>query len=135
MNALQSLSTGNEEEAFNVTALLRSTHEVETRVQEIYRCFSLLSTFAAHELGIASEVLQGNSITRNECHNVHAAFQQHLSDYGGALHALNPCTASCTCLTMASAQVVEAVEAGCQRGLGDPWPLQGSLPSFSSTAG
>ena len=38
MNALQSLSTGNEEEAFNVTALLRSTHEVETRVQEIYRC-------------------------------------------------------------------------------------------------
>ena len=92
MNALQSLSTGNEEEAFNVTALLRSTHEVETRVQEIYRCFSLLSTFAAHQLGIASEVLQGNSITRNECHNVQAAFQQHLSDYGGALHAINPCT-------------------------------------------
>ena len=48
MNALQSLSTGNEEEAFNVTALLRSTHEVETRVQEIYRCPSLLSTSAAY---------------------------------------------------------------------------------------
>ena len=44
MNALQSLSTGNEEEAFNVTALLRSTHEVETRVQEIYRCLPSLST-------------------------------------------------------------------------------------------
>ena len=37
MNALQSLTTGNEEEAYNTTALLRSTHEVETRIQEIYR--------------------------------------------------------------------------------------------------
>lgn len=37
MNALQSLRTGNEEEAFNTTALLKSTHEVEERVQEVYR--------------------------------------------------------------------------------------------------
>lgn len=38
MNALHSLTTGNREEAFNTTALLKSTHEVEDRVKEIYRC-------------------------------------------------------------------------------------------------
>ncbi len=37
MNALQSLTTGNEEEAYNTTALLKSTHEVEERIQEVYR--------------------------------------------------------------------------------------------------
>ena len=41
MNALQSLSTGNEEEAYNTTALLKSTHEVEERIQEVYRCPTL----------------------------------------------------------------------------------------------
>ena len=69
MNALQSLSTGNKEEAFNVTALLRSTHEVETRVQEIYRYLSMLSTSASHGAGrfrgFAFEVLQENSVTWN----------------------------------------------------------------------
>ena len=37
MNALQSLTTGNKEEAYNTTALLKSTHEVEERIQEVYR--------------------------------------------------------------------------------------------------
>ena len=50
-----------------MTALLRSTHEVETRVQEIYRYPSLLSTSAAHggghSRGIACEVLCGHSVT------------------------------------------------------------------------
>jgi hypothetical protein len=33
MNALQSLNTGNAHESSNVTALLRSTHEVEKRTK------------------------------------------------------------------------------------------------------
>ena len=37
MNALQSLTTGNQDEAYNTTALLKSTHEVEERIQEVYR--------------------------------------------------------------------------------------------------
>ncbi|CAL5224619.1 g7335 [Coccomyxa viridis] len=41
MNALQSLTTGNEEEAYNTTALLKSTHEVEERIQEVYRWWKL----------------------------------------------------------------------------------------------
>ncbi len=58
MNALQSLSTGNEEEAYNTTALLKSTHEVEERIQEVYRYHPLprqeqgvALTFAAQRYG------------------------------------------------------------------------------------
>ena len=41
MNALDSLTTGNVEENQNVTSLLRSTHEVERRIQEIMRWWRL----------------------------------------------------------------------------------------------
>jgi hypothetical protein len=41
MNALQSLTTGNKEENGNVTSLLKATHEVERRVQELYRWWRL----------------------------------------------------------------------------------------------
>ena len=41
MNALDSLTTGNVEENQNVTSLLKSTHEVERRIQEVYRWWRL----------------------------------------------------------------------------------------------
>lgn len=41
MNALSSLQTGNAAEAEAVTSLLRSTHEIERRIQELYRWWRL----------------------------------------------------------------------------------------------
>lgn len=41
MNALRSLRTGNAAETEAVTSLLGSTHEIESRIQEVYRWYRL----------------------------------------------------------------------------------------------
>ena len=53
---MQSLSTGNEEEAYNTTALLKSTHEVEERIQEVYRYILNLDLSLLLSLGSAASL-------------------------------------------------------------------------------